>query len=310
MGPTPRPRAHRRPPDDIPPRAKARSSRHRLVQRIERRNYAARRYLYMRRLSTAPGPPIVVYSVGKTGTTAIADTLYDAGFHPVLQVHNLRPRVAVEAEAKARVKDGQPSNGSKTPKATPHYVWESLHLTRSMPTPERPWLVVTSVRDPIKRNIAHFFQAGEFEGYLDDQATVESLLERFGNRWDAGLNWFESNFRLSLGFDVLDHPFDPEQGYQIVDTPRFSVLLLRQESLAKAPVALAEFLGLDEPLELKRSNVGDQKSYASLYRDFLAQARPPRSVVERVYGHPMVQHFYSPAEIAAFRDHWLSVPDP
>lgn len=280
----------------MPSRAAGRRSRFNQISRWEENSYRTGRYLYLRRLRTAPRPPIVVYSVGKTGTTAIADTLYDAGFHPVLQVHNLRPRVAESAERAALARD---------PRATPHYVWESLHLSRNLPTPERPWLVVSSVRDPIKRNIAHFFQAGEFEGYLEG-ATVDALIERFSDRWDGGLSWYHSNFRLCLGLDVLDHPFDPEVGYQIIDTPAFSVLLLRQESLSIAPTALAEFFGLDSPLELKRSNVGSQKSYASLYREFLDRARPPAEVVERVYSHPMVRHFYSPAEIEAFRDHWSS----
>lgn len=295
-GPYRRPRPHRRPPHEVLARATTRKSPHSSLRKLEDRSYLAGRYLYLRRLRRSPQPPIVVYSVGKTGTTAIADTLYDAGFHPVLQVHNLRPRVAEQAEARARAQD---------PMATPHFAWESLHLSRNLPTPAQPWLVISSVRDPIKRNIAHFFQAGEFAGYLEG-ATVATLLERFGDRWESGLGWYTSNFRLCLGLDVFDHPFDPARGYQIIDTPRFSTLLLRQESLDVAPGALSEFLDLDEPLELKRSNVGDEKSYADLYRDFLAQARPPRPVVDRIYSHPMVRHFYSPEEIERFRDHWLS----
>ncbi len=243
------------------------------------------------------GPPTVVYAMGKSGTTAVARALRRAGVPNVSQVHNLRTMIleGVEREYVA----GDPS-------ARPHHIWDAQALLFRPASPERPWTVISTVRDPIAIAVAAFFQAAERRGHLGPDATVASLADAFGGAWDGPLDWFDVQMRKVLGIDVYAHPFDPAVGHATITTDSVRLLLVRQEDL-RAPetaVAIGAHVGRPGTIELRTANVGAEKSYAALYRAFLREMRPPPDAIERVCASRVVQHFYSPAEIDALRARW------
>ena len=59
-----------------------------------------------------------------------------------------------------------------------------------------------------------------------------------------------------------------------------------------------------------RKNVGAEKTYGDLYDDFVAALWPPTDVIDRAYSSRLVQHFYSPEEIARFREFWSIRDEP
>ncbi len=248
--------------------------------------------------SSPPGAPVVVFSMAKTGSSALAAALRDAYRGPVHHVHDLDPEFLAREERQYRW-DGRPWR-----------IWDAQRLLRRPPSPARPWRVVSIIRDPIAQTMSAFFQPGQRRGYLHAETTVGSLQERFGDRFDRlPLRWFENQVLPGLGIDVFATPFDHQRGYQVISTPTVSLLLLRCEDLAVAPAALGEFLGSADPLAVPRANVGVEKGYGELYESFRAAVRPTASQLDCAYRSQAVQHFYTAEEIDRFRARW-SVPSP
>jgi hypothetical protein len=164
---------------------------------------------------------------------------------------------------------------------------------------------VTIVRDPVSQAVSAFFHARGRSGEAapaDVAALAVELAESGFVR--APLRWFDREFAPALGIDVYAHPFDPVRGTTIVETPSVRVLVLRQESLAAAPGALAGFLGLDAPVPIPPRNAASDKPYAAEYEAFVRAAALPSDLLERVYSSRYARHFYAADEIAAARQRW------
>jgi hypothetical protein len=196
-------------------------------------------------------------------------------------------------------------NGVAFPGAS--HLWESEHLLRHPPTPDAPWTVITTVREPVAQAVSAFFHAARRSA--PEQivpAEVPALVERFATDGWARipLRWFEREFQGAVGFDALAEEFDPEVGWGVVETPAVRLLVLRQESFDRAPSALATFLGLGDPVEIPRRNEGATGPLAAIYQRFLADAALPSSLLDEAYESEYATHFYANDEIARFRRRW------
>jgi hypothetical protein len=259
---------------------------------VARATYAIARARHARHRQPS-GSPIVVFSMAKTGSSAVAAGLRATGQGPVYHVHDLDPAFLEREEAQYRWS------------GRPWRIWDARRLLQRPPTATAPWRVVSIVRDPIAQTLSAFFQPGARHGYLHPGATVGSLQERFGDRLDhLPLRWFETHLQPALGIDVYDSSFDPGQGYQIISTATVRLLLLRCEDLAVAPVALARLLETEAPVAVPRVNVGADKAYAGLYESVRSALRPTTAQLDRAYGSRLVRHFYSREEIARLRRGW------
>ena len=260
-----------------------------------RLTYAIARARHSARHRRARGHPIVVFSMAKTGSSAVAAGLRTAGLGDVYHVHDLDPIFLAQEESEYRWS------------GRPWRIWDAQRLLQRPPSATVPWHVVSIVREPIAQTVSAFFQPGVRRGYVDAGATVEPLLDRFGDRLDRlPLRWFETHVQPSLGIDVYSVDFDREARYQIISTATIRLLLLRCEDLAVAPAALAELLDVDGAIDVPRVNVGAQKDYAATYASFTAALRPSAAQLDRAYGSRVVQHFYSSDEIDRFRAVWRS----
>jgi hypothetical protein len=243
------------------------------------------------------GTPVVVFSMAKTGSSALYRAVADAVPNPRFHIHLLEPDTVARTETQYRQTDKS---------ARPIHVWHSQYLGQRLPTPEAPWHVVTAVREPVARSVSQFFQSGGRLGLLRDPSTTMSLYESFATRQGIPrtLRWFDAEFKRCLGVDVYEYPFDPSRGYTIIETPAVRVLVLRQESLDVAGHALGEFLGLSRDVEIAKVNVGSEKEYSELYAAVAREVRVSKAMLDRAYSSRFCGHFYSPEEIAAFRRSW------
>src|SRR6185295_2799237 len=82
--------------------------------------------------------------------------------------------------------------GSENPFPGAHHLWESAHLLRHPPSPEAPWTVITTVREPVAQAVSAFFHAARQSGALSLAPTTEDLTDRFvSEQWlRAPLRWF------------------------------------------------------------------------------------------------------------------------
>ena len=111
--------------------------------------------------------------MSKTASSALVRAVRSAVAEPVFKIHMLAPDSIARAEANYRETDKD---------ARPSHIWQSEYLSQRLPTPERPWRVVTVVHDPVARSASGFFQSAERFGRLADGSTTTTLFEKFAKR--------------------------------------------------------------------------------------------------------------------------------
>lgn len=245
---------------------------------------------------------ILVYQMGKVGSTAVTRSLRAAGVRSrIYKPHFLTREGMGRAERQYR------KNWTGGRRAL--HLWESQYLHQRVRRRRDggKWRVVTLVRDPVARNVSAFFQTFDLDYGHRNEAETERLVDAFLREFewhDEPLTWLDAELRSVFGIDVYARPFPRSLGYEIYENDVASVLLLRLEGLEQAaPQAFHKWLGL-EGFAAVESNVGRAKSYSDSYRSFVENVRLPDSYLDRMYGSRYARHFYSDEEINAFRARW------
>ncbi|MGI9333603.1 MAG: putative capsular polysaccharide synthesis family protein [Gammaproteobacteria bacterium] len=299
----------------------------RLGRRLAWRHYSTARAYYLTRLRLLgpPQDPIVVYTVGKVGSTTISRSLVASGVKRTIHhVHWLVPERLADCDAFYRAADRRHRGTARALRFRPGFVWLGQYVSRQIGLePNRQWQVVTLVRDPLARNASAFFQnLGSFFDYWIEQEIAAKGVERvaqelvtlFVDAYVKGtvptavdgdpISWFEQELQPVFGVDVYCAPFPRHEGFEIYESANARVLVLRLEDLeACAERAFQRFLGL-ENYRPARSNVGERKPYAAVYKRFLELIRLPEEYLEYLYNSRYCTHFYTQSELAGFRARW------
>jgi hypothetical protein len=252
--------------------------------------------LYLRELKK--GTPVIVYQMGKVGSSSIGDSLKSCGVAPVFHIHRLNPDNIEKVQQEYLDHGLVPLDESLGERLYAEVIQKRKSVK-----------LITLVREPIGRNMSAFFQNFKrFTGveYDDADFTVEELVNLFveGYRHPVPLTWFDVEMKQTLDIDVYEYPFPKEKGHLTIKKGNFELLILKLEvDDAIKEKAIAEFLDVED-FRLIRANVGQDKNYARTYRDFLRTIRLPKSYVELMCTSQYTRHFYSDAEIEAVRSEW------
>lgn len=287
------------------------------LRRALRRSYRLSRLEYTRRLHRggALGPdrlPVLVYQMGKVGSRSLCQALEARSDRlSVLHLHVLTAESMARVEAIARRRwDGRPRC---------RHVWTSRYVAAHLGARDRPWTVITLVRDPVARNVSSFFQVLELEHGIDvteklraasPEAVARELLPVFLRDFDhdTPLVFLEREIGTVFGVEILGDPDAAGRGFRVYSSDAADVLLLRFEDLDRCVgPAMEAFLGLSD-VRLEPRNVGDQKDYGSVYRAFRRQAALPDAYLDRMYGSRYARTFYTADELAGLRDYWAGRP--
>jgi hypothetical protein len=218
----------------------------------------------------ACAPPVLVYQMGKVGSSSLANSL--SACWPGLTVHT-----------HSILKD----EGDR----------EDVRLVcEEVIRRNAPLFIISPVREPIGRNISAFFQ--RFERYVglkfsESKFSVEELIDIFLQRYEHGvpLRWFDKNLRPIFGIDVFEHAF-PADGVQILEHENTKLLLMRCEVPDKVKVStVRRFLGLPG-FRLISRNIGAEKDYGATYKAFTQAFSPPESYLRDMYESRFFDHFY------------------
>ncbi len=267
--------------------------------------YAATREA-LGQLLAAGTAPVLVYQMGKVGSTAVVAALERAGL-PVLQIHSLGEGLLGYYRKLRR--EGWP---------VPPHVHLGLALRERLregwPGPLR---VISLVRDPVAREVSNRFEnirmieAPLFDarGRLYGEAMlrhVEAWLCREG-ALDYVFGWFDRELKPVLGVDVMALPFPAEQGWIVHRASGVEVLLMQQEALGEAgPQALRAFLGAEGPVAIPEGRRREGMRFGEVYRWVRERLRLPRQVLERIYGSRFCTHFYTEGQRRAFLERWAA----
>lgn len=255
---------------------------------------------------------IIVYQMGKVGSTTVAETLKSLHLKmPVYQVHHLTKEGQQIEESKVSGKD--------KPAFRRTAYWAGRYLQRQlMPDVmnDRRWFIVTLTRDPVARNISGFFHSMK-RTHPDLYAALESgenerlfprLAETFLSDYphDRPLDWFDDEMKTAFGIDLYERPFPWAKGFDIIEHDNVRLLILRLEDLqAQLQNAFEEWLGLTfDPIEIVSANRASRKSYQHHYNAFKDWLVLPATYLERMYNSKYARHYYADAELANFSRKW------
>jgi hypothetical protein len=284
-----------------------------------RRRYSSYVALYLGRST-----PIVVYQMGKVGSSSIRNTLLLRGLHPVLHLHTMSPlrekqveSVAIDAGLtdalhreieQARTVFAQLGSFPKL-RLTLHEWLNERRISRRLLRPGRPLRIITSVREPIAASVSMFFQLLPWYiggPYRPDRISTDDLIRLFFERysWERPLIWFDEEMRYATGVDVYRHPFSAEEGFLTFREGSIEVLVLKAETAdAVKERAISEFLGIGD-IQLARSNVASAKPYALQYREFEERIRFSDAFFRSMYDSKYARHFYEVAELERHAARW------
>jgi len=247
--------------------------------------------------------PILVLSMGKTGTTSLTAAMKTACGRPVLKAHALSRAGIAKRIAKADRLGVMPR---------PRFLWACEEISRAL-QPGSRWDVVCGVRDPVALAVSdHFYglqrqrEVGLAPWVVDDDTTGHAeAISRILETEFIGSDWFEQELKPSTGIDVYADDFDSRAGYQTYCHDSTRAIVLRAEDLSRVGgTAVADFLGLEAPLPVTRRNEGTGADPSSAYRGFLEASPLPVELIGRVYDTRLARHFYDDDERASFRARW------
>jgi hypothetical protein len=255
--------------------------------------------------------PLLVYQMGKVGSRSVYQALLPLRqSHSLYHVHTLN-----ETQLNSAAKAYRQTFGVRH--VVPDHLMASRHLLRDLAAgqPHGRWKVVSLVREPIARNISSFFQDLELQhpdfsfaekATLRTEQLVDELVELFldGHDHTEPLEWCDTELAEILGVDVYATPFPHERGWELYQSPRAEVLLVRLEDLATVmPSAFSFFLDGFRPT-VPVVNAAADKSYRELYGTFQKTLRLPESYLRLMYESRYAQHFYTTVERATFYRSW------
>src|SRR5947209_8998852 len=182
---------------------------------------ASRRRAYRRAVARAvggPRPPVLVYAMPKVASTAAAEALRSIEGVSVFQVH------LISAAGIRRLRDRMRRRGLD---GLGHDAGDIADLGQALDAglirPRCPAKIVSLVREPIARNISFYFETLDVLWQTEnahEKVGLECLMAEFKDRFthERVLEWFDTEFKPTLGIDVYEHTFPREAGFLRIDS--------------------------------------------------------------------------------------------
>jgi hypothetical protein len=296
------------------------------AMRLADRNYCFAKAHYMyelrRKQKQYKGPPLVLFQMGKVGSSTIRSSLHALDLDmPIYHTHLLtKARIAETEEKRKKFFRTERYSYLKRP-------WLNQFLRKQVDDgllDGKKWKIVTLTREPIARNISTFFEnlevklldSGDQYEIKSDYYDIDPIIVKLDDtqeltdlffdrlRHDSPLVFFDRELKGVFGVDVFASEFSVSKGYKIYKDEKTDVLLIRLENLDDcARDAFKDFLGIDN-FTLIDTNIGREKVYAPIYKKLKDSIVLPESYIERMYASKYMRHFYSEEEIARFRAKW------
>lgn len=249
-------------------------------------------------------PPVLIYQMGKVGSSSIEKSLKKIHYTPCYHVHRLNPqniRAVQQEYAHKRLRYDQWQTDRR-----------ALFLYKHIIQKKCPAKIISLVREPVSRNLSAYFQnfyrftgeAFQQEQNYDIQELIDTFIQEYNH--DVPLAWFDKEFLPVLDTDIYHKTFDKQRGFIRYQKEEKDIIVLKCElSDDDKSLLLKEFLHRPD-FEIVRANVSKEKNYSAVYKAFLDAVRLPEKYIDRLYSSRYTKHFYSDDEIASLREKWLN----
>lgn len=260
-----------------------------------------------RAFADARHPPVLIYQMGKVGSSTVTHSLEAVGIDSDVFHVNI---LSEDLEYYSRVHRQAGLHPLPYHMYLSEAVRERLHRQ-----PEAPVKIISLVRDPVAWAVSNVFQNPFFasesvqapNGLVDPQKAGNYLMRELENpqNFDYVNQWFDRELKTVFGIDVFAEPFPVHTGFAIYRQDRAEALVIRMEDLSeKGPQAIAAFLGLVGRFEIKKAIVREDTDAADRYQEVRDRVRLSRELCEKIYSGRLVQHFYSKELIESFTRRW------
>lgn len=251
-----------------------------------------------RRLLKIGNGTVLIYTMGKVGSSSIAESL-DMGH----QLHTL---------------DSEPPAKYFSSRFTPYIRrqaietqrWRMLNKKihsrlRENINHNKEIKIISLSRDPIERNVSAYFQNLDTT-QLDSHRYLSEEFMAYATHF-VPLYWFDLEIKKYLNVDIFEFEFDSSAGYSIVQKDNISILLMQFEKLPTLSNYIAKFLGLDEfnlISDKKQGNVSSAKWYYPGYLKLKNELSFPKEFIDYMYTSKYVKHFYNCNQIESMVKKW------
>ncbi|HMC02468.1 MAG TPA: putative capsular polysaccharide synthesis family protein, partial [Flavobacteriaceae bacterium] len=250
-------------------------------------------------------PPIIILTPGKVGSTSVYYSIKKGTEHPVFHIHNL---------SQEGIENSNKLHFSSDRKSIPLHLIISKLLKIKLKKYQGKVFIITIVREPISREISSFLQNTEmYKSVLENkklEIDINKAHELLSSKLELGIcksieEWFELEIKGNFGIDVFKIEFDKEKKYIITSNNNCHMLLLRMEELDELfPKTIQEFLKLQNPLYLKKSNLGEKKHYAMAYNGIRKNIKLSPATIKGIVNSKYFQHFYK-AKTTEITNRWI-----
>ena len=255
-------------------------------------------------LKRSDHPPILIYQMGKVGSTSVSSSLNAAGLKNYLfDIHFLSNDL--NKYRKFFIDSGIVP--------VPYHIELGLALRkRIIRNSFGRFKIISMVRDPIGRQISDVFQNPEImemdirnpDELIDKNKAMALIQDKFSDlkTFDYVFEWFDRELKSVFGIDVFAKPFNRDSGWTIYNGENADALVLRMEDLsAVGENVISEFLNTPRKITLFESNVRSQTPEAKAYSYVKNNVKIDRKLCEKVYASQFVRHFYSDTQIEAMK---------
>lgn len=260
-----------------------------------------RQQILCRSISASAGgkPTLLVYQMGKVGSTNMARDLaeQDPSIN-VFQIHRMDAGYIDRLYARYRA-------NAQAPYYFSNYVGRAIYRQVIAQPNGAEVKILCAVREPIARNVSHFFQDIErFTPRNPLPETIEEVQQIFVDRFEHDYpdQWFDEEFLPVTGIDVLGEGFDKDTGFQIYENGRIKALVYKIEATGDDAFveAFNAFTGLRYQPDAKH-NVGGNKKYGALYQIFKAGPGFPPDFCKAQHEKRYATTFYTEDELTRAR---------
>ena len=221
---------------------------------------------------------VVIYSLGKAGTSSIYESMRYLRQLKVLHLHYLE------------------SQGVEIDK------WRLLEKRRAKKA--RDWfrqgdvLIVALVRDPFSRSVSSFIQ--NYALYHTSQSLDEAIIK---NARTVSLNWWDQEFKKTMNWDVYAHTFNKKLGVSEYELGDNQIVIMKSSVISSTGFSfLSRKLGV--PLTDTKANLSKTKKTARQFQSRIENFRFPEKAFESIVNSKFVRHFYTDHEIEGFQERW------
>ncbi|WP_277053985.1 putative capsular polysaccharide synthesis family protein [Pseudoalteromonas marina] len=244
--------------------------------------------------------PIVIFSVGKVGSSSIAKTLREHNISEV-QPHSLS--------------FSRKGSYFVLPTFNPleslfYYLKSNLIKIKTyifkLSKKHKRIKIISLYREPVSRNISAFFEQYQYvlNNHIDTYSTEElvSAFWKYTNH-DAPLKWFDNELKNVFGIDIHDYEFDKGSGYLLVKKGNVDLLLLTMEKMDENSAIIGDFVGI-ENFKLAKTNRAEKKVYSEQYNHFKKNILIPKDYLNKFYNDPVINFFYSTDDLKKYSNKW------